>query len=131
MVFEARRLSTIQEADLQTLLRERVPESLSLDYKRELPGGSDQDRRAFLEDVAAFAMVGGHVLYGFEEAGGTPTAISGLTGIDADDVMLRLRQMADANIAPRVPGLEFHSIPISAGGVVIACACHAASLART
>src|SRR5437868_12912724 len=98
MVFEDRRLSTIQEADLEALVKERVPETATLDYKRELPGGSDQDRRAFLEDVAAFAMIGGHVLYGIEETGGTPTAISGLKGIDPDDVMLRLRPMADANI---------------------------------
>ncbi len=40
-------LESISEADLQTLLLDEVPEGKTLEYKQELPGGSDEQRMMF------------------------------------------------------------------------------------
>lgn len=58
--------SLIQE-DLEALIANGVAESQLLEYKSELPGGSDRDKKDFLADVSAFAnSAGGCLLYGVE-----------------------------------------------------------------
>ena len=46
-----RSLNTIDEFDLVSLVAEAVAEGKTLEYKRELPGGKDDDKREFLADV--------------------------------------------------------------------------------
>jgi len=37
----------IDSMDLQQLVADRVPEGRELEYKRELPGNADEDKREF------------------------------------------------------------------------------------
>jgi hypothetical protein len=53
------RFEQITEADLNALVAQQVPESIVLDYKRDLVGGSDKDRYEFLGDVSSFANTTG------------------------------------------------------------------------
>ena len=62
-----------------SFLTNKVPESQRLEYKLELPKGSDGDIKEFLADVSALANTGGgHLLYGIDEerdATGQPTGL--------------------------------------------------------
>jgi hypothetical protein len=76
--------------------------------------------REFLKDVSAFAnTAGGDLLIGMDEQDGIVTAIPGLEG-DRDAILLRLEQVATANLTPRVVGLTMRAIPLASGKFVIA-----------
>lgn len=60
-----RRLSDLGRDDIEQLIQESVSESRTLDYKEELPGNSDQQKKDFLADVSAFANTrGGDLIFG-------------------------------------------------------------------
>lgn len=61
------------------LLENKVSERKTIDYKRDLPGGADQDKKEFLADVSSFANTeGGELIFGMTEASGVPTEIVGV-----------------------------------------------------
>ncbi len=63
----------INEQDLLALIDGRVVENRQLEYKRDLPGGTDRDKRELVRDVVAFAnSAGGHIVFGY----GEPSAVS-------------------------------------------------------
>lgn len=104
------------EADLIELLATPVPEGLRVDYKRDLYGGSDADKREALKDISAFAnAAGGHVIIGIDEEGGIPSAMPGVVAPDPDAVVLRLDQLARTGIEPRMQGLRIRAIPLASG----------------
>ena len=47
-------LDQITEAVLKSLIENEVVERKNLDYKRDLPGRNDEQRRKFLSDVSSF-----------------------------------------------------------------------------
>ncbi|MGE0827540.1 MAG: helix-turn-helix domain-containing protein [Candidatus Binatia bacterium] len=97
-------IEQINSADLDALLTGPVPEGRTLDYKRDLPGSTDADKKEFLADVSSFAnTVGGDLIFGIEEAAGVPTAIVGLGQADLDAQQLRLDSMILTGIEPRIP----------------------------
>jgi hypothetical protein len=107
---------SLVEADLSELLAGQVPEGLHVDYKRDLYGPSDADRREALKDISAFAnSAGGHLIIGIDEQGGIPVTIPGVACTNPDDVVLRLEQLARAGIEPRIPGLRIRAIPLANG----------------
>jgi len=50
-----KRLADISESDLLAPITEGVAEGRSIDYKRELPGNSDGDKKEFLADASSFS----------------------------------------------------------------------------
>ena len=48
-------ISEITKDDLAALVSGRVAEGRTIDYKRELPGNSDGDKKEFLADASSFA----------------------------------------------------------------------------
>jgi Putative DNA-binding domain len=105
----------IKESVLQDLVANQVPEDKTIDYKQELPGNSDGDKRDFLADLSSFAnAIGGHLVFGMTEADGVPTELIGLIG-DIDKAILRLESMARDGIRPNIPGLEFVRVQLSNG----------------
>ena len=117
MTFD-RPLSQIDNAVLETLLADAVSEGRQLDYKEQLTGGSDDDKREFLSDVTSFAnAAGGDIIYGIRErrdaqgkATGEPEAIVGIPGLNLDAERLRLENLIRDGIAPRTAGIVFHPI---------------------
>ena len=60
-------LSDIQESDILSLRDNQVPEGKAIEYKRDLPGTGNEDRKEFLKDVSSFANTsGGDLLYGVD-----------------------------------------------------------------
>ena len=66
----------ISESDLLELIDGKVPEDHRLDYKRDIYGQSDKDKKELLKDVSAFANVsGGTIVIGIDEAAGVAAQI--------------------------------------------------------
>jgi hypothetical protein len=120
MTLNDKPLDLLEEADVQRLMEDEVPESKVIDYKKHLPGPSDLEKREFLRDVSSFANAsGGHLVYGVAEENGVPVKICGLSGIDPDHEILRLESMVQTGIAPRIPGISMRAVPLEGGRSVI------------
>lgn len=116
MLLETKPFSEIREQDLQNLIIDGEPEGKKLDYKRELPGHSDNDKRKFLADICAFANAGGGFLvYGMDEKAGKANSLVGITVLDADEEIRRLESIIQSGIAPRIPGIYFRFVDLSSG----------------
>jgi hypothetical protein len=118
-------LSRIDSDVLQRLADDGTREGLHLDYKRDLPGASLDERRDFLADVSSFANTGGgDIIFGLDEerdpASGTTArakAVIGLKDFNFDATRRRLEQMLRSAVEPRLcfPVVEFHEVPCDGG----------------
>ena len=106
----------LAESDLTELHTAQVPEGLRIDYKRDLYGNSDAEKRALLKDVSGFANTfGGHLIIGIEEKNGLPLSIPGIANINPDDVVLRIEQLFRSGLEPRIQGLRVRAISLANG----------------
>jgi hypothetical protein len=98
-----KQLKDVTEGDLVALIENQVCEGRTLDYKRELPGGKDSDKKEFLADVSSFANTsGGDLVFGMDEDKGLPAQIVGVQSSDLDREILRLEQTMDSGLEPRI-----------------------------
>ena len=118
----------IGKEDIEVLVANAVFEGRTIEYKEQLPGGTDEDRREFLADASSFANAGGgDLIYGIREkrdANGKPTglpeAAEGLAGANADAEKRRLEEMLRSGIDPRVPAIrQKHIDGFPAGPVIV------------
>jgi predicted HTH transcriptional regulator len=100
------------------LLRDnQVPEGLLYEYKLQMYGGSDEDKREALKDVSSFAnAAGSHIIIGMDERRGLPTALVGIT-VDADQEIRRLDNLCRDCIEPRIIALRMRPVPLRNGGL--------------
>jgi hypothetical protein len=93
----------INESDLQGLVDNRTIENKFLEYKEQLPGNADSDKKEFLADVSSFANAsGGDLIYGIRSANGSPTEFCGLRISDIDAEISRLENIIRTGLAPRI-----------------------------
>src|SRR5580700_10980617 len=93
-------LSAIAEPDIQELKAAGIQEGTTVEYKRELPGTRDEDKREFLADASSFANTeGGDILYGVAEDQGVITDIIGASSPDFDAEILRLESLIRDGVA--------------------------------
>lgn len=110
-------LNTLTEADLRRLIDEKVPENKQIEYKRELPDGSDKGTVNFLRAVTAFANTqSGYLLYGIEARDGIPIELSPLTMTSGDQVIQRFENLCRNGVEPRLTGVQYQFIPLDGGG---------------
>jgi hypothetical protein len=118
----------ITKDDIDALVTNVVSEGRDIEYKEQLPGGTDDDAREFLADVSSFANAGGgDLIYGIREQRdkdgkptGIPEAAEGLAGINADGQERRLENMLRDGIDPRIPGVRIkHFDGFCSGPVII------------
>jgi hypothetical protein len=115
----AKPLSEISESDIQELKDAGIEEGKTIEYKRELPGTKDEDKREFLADVSSFSnSEGGDVIYGVAEERGVIAEIVGLKSPDFDAETLRLENLIRDGISPRL-GTSFRAVPCAAGKVLM------------
>ncbi|MEM9539929.1 MAG: ATP-binding protein [Cyanobacteria bacterium P01_E01_bin.42] len=113
-------LDKIVESDLQSLIDNEVAEGKAIDYKQELSGNSDTEKKEFLFDVSSFANAGGgDLFYGIKEDKGIPIEICGIDVSDRDEVRLQLENKIRDCIQPRIPGLKIHFVPLANGKFVL------------
>lgn len=120
MLLNGKATSDLEESDLLALIAREEPERKTLEYKRDLPGRTDREKREFLADVCSFANAsGGFLIYGMEEGEGEPVGLRGIAGKDADAEISRLQNSVRDAIAPRIPGPEIRRVSLSSGNWVL------------
>jgi Putative DNA-binding domain len=120
MSLSGKPLSLVTIDDLQALIDNQVAEGKEYDYKVQLIGNSDSDKKEFLADVSSFANTnGGYLIFGMDEKEGLPTALTGFNDVDSDAQINRLENLIRDSIAPRIAGIEIRSISLSVGVVLI------------
>lgn len=100
-----KQLDDITEADLQHLIDEEIIEKKVLEYKSELPGNNDSDKKEFLADISSFAnAIGGDLIYGVIEnrETGKPEKLEGIDIKNVDQEILRLDQIIRDGIEPNI-----------------------------
>lgn len=106
-----RSFESIERGDLETLITNQVAERRTLEFKRDLPGGSERERKEFLADVSSFANAqGGDILFGIDARQGVAVGLAGLAVDDSDKEMLRWEDVLLAGVEPRMPGVRFRWI---------------------
>jgi hypothetical protein len=112
MVFENKPLDAIEEADLQELVTREIPERKAIEYKRDLIGNADADKKEFLADATSFANAsGGHMIIGMAEDNGVPTDLCGIDLSDPDGKILQLENIVRDGITPRMP-IEMRAVKL-------------------
>jgi hypothetical protein len=106
--------------DLQRLIDEKLPESLTLDYKASpaLNKNSSSGRAELVKDVTAFAnSAGGQIIYGIPEKKGVPQPLDG--GVDRSQISPEwIDQVISSNASPRIQNLGVTTIPLDGGSCV-------------
>jgi hypothetical protein len=113
-----REFDTITKEDVEALVTNAVAEGRTIEYKQQLPGNSDEEKREFLADVSSFANAGGgDIIYGVVEKRdsdnkptGIPEKAEGLPGINTDSEIRRLDESIRSAIDPRIPGYHIRGI---------------------
>jgi hypothetical protein len=120
MALPLKSLDQITETDLLALITAAESENKVIDYKETLPGNADSDRKEFLYDVSSFANAsGGHLLYGIKAKDGIPTELKGTANLNADAEKLRLHNILQSGIQPRIPGVEIHEVKLKGDNSVL------------
>ena len=123
-----RDFDAITKADIDLLVVNAVAERRTIEYKQQLPGNGDEEKREFLADVSSFAnAAGGDIIYGITEQRDekdTPTGIpekaEGLANVNADAEKLHLEEIIRSGIDPRVPGIRIgHYDGFPSGPVIV------------
>lgn len=118
----------IIKADIDGLVANAVAERRTIEYKQQLPGNADEDKREFLADVSSFAnAAGGDIIYGIieqrdekDKPTGIPQKAEGLAGVNPDAEKLRLEEIIRSGIDPRVPGIRIgHYDGFPSGPVIV------------
>jgi hypothetical protein len=119
----------IGPADLDALVGVAA-EGKTIEYKREMPAGTRDERIDFLAAVSSFAnTAGGDLLIGVPAKNGLPTAISGITVPNVDEEKLRLENLLADCIDPRIPRVEIAPVICSTGLPVMVIRVHRSWLA--
>jgi hypothetical protein len=109
----------LQESDLLGLIRDRVQESVTLDFKRDMYGGSEGETRKMLRDVASLANANGGILIIGMAEDGEATAAELVPVPNAEVEAQRLVASCASNIAERVSGLRALRVRIEGGDAIL------------
>ncbi|WP_054943718.1 AlbA family DNA-binding domain-containing protein [Paenibacillus ihuae] len=123
MRLNGKRIADLTAEDIGQLISNKVPESITLEYKEEGPDPSDAGKKEFLADLSAMANTnGGLLIFGIKEAqedGKNAGYSEEVTGIkdprNGDPVNVeQLKQFLDSvirdNLVPRLSGIEYAAI---------------------
>lgn len=110
-------IANLGQAHLEELVGTHTEEGPHLEFKRELPQNDNGSKNEFLSDVSAFANAGGgDLVFGIaENDDGIATAIVPLSG-NADQEVRRLQDLLTHHVAPRMPGVQVQSAPVTVNG---------------
>lgn len=108
------------DEELQSLVADRIPESASLEYKRELHIAIRAERLEVLKDVSGMGNGGGGaVIYGIEEDSGSEWPVpSAITPLDDPGAAGRLEDIIRGGIQPPLLW-ELTTVDVAGGHVLV------------
>jgi hypothetical protein len=111
-----RRLEDVDETSLRALIADAEAESMTMEFKQELPGRDNAARHEFCADICAFANAqGGDMIFALSEDGeGRALDLQPLPD-NADEACLRLQDMAFNGLEPRVTGIHVRAVVVPGG----------------
>lgn len=113
-------IDQISAEDILALVDNKVPEGKALEYKRDVVGNADDEKREFRADVSSFAnALGGYLVFGIDEEDGVAVAAHGIATADADAEILRLEAMIRDSIQPRIPNVQARAVVLPNGNCCI------------
>ncbi|MDD5703515.1 MAG: ATP-binding protein [Dehalococcoidales bacterium] len=118
ILFRGKKLSELVLEDLQRLIDDQVQERDTIEYKRDMYGSSDDEKREMLKDISSMANnLGGYILIGIDANGeGIPTT---LVGVEKGNHVERISNCCLDNIDKRIIGLDIEDIDLGDGNNVI------------
>ena len=98
--------------DIQSLIKIKYKERQTIEYKKEMYGKGDEDKREMLRDISSFANAyGGYLIIGVEEdKNGVPIKIINVENAEVERD--RIEKSCLSNIEPRISGLKCKTVPI-------------------
>ena len=109
----------ITSSDITDLIKNKYDERQSIEYKKEMYGRSDSDKRELLRDVSSIANAfGGYLIIGLDtDKDSVPVGTVSIP--DAEVECHRIEQVCLASIEPRIPGLRMRVIRLDSGEDII------------
>ncbi|QGZ54290.1 AlbA family DNA-binding domain-containing protein [Paraburkholderia acidiphila] len=112
-------LRDVTFADIQALKDNQIPESHTLDFKRDFPFEKDA-RVSLAADVVAFANTrGGDLILGADEQGGVISEFKPIKLEDKDEALRTLQSALTDLIEPKVPGVHLGTVDVPDGGHIV------------
>ncbi len=110
----------IDASTIEQLVNAGATESVHLEFKRSPYGNGDSHKKELLKDISSFAnALGGHLLIGVDEKDGAATSIIPISGLDIDQELQRLENVARTAIEPPIVGLRMKRVQVSGGDVIV------------
>lgn len=127
MYILGKRTDQLDETDIKRLVQNRVQETKSLDYKKELKIGQDKDKKEFLFDISAmYNTEGGCLIFGIEESKddkgqntGTPKTICGIQIENSDKLTQQIEDIIRGNTEPSISNIVLKILNIDGLDVLI------------
>jgi hypothetical protein len=120
MILESIPFSKISRQEITNLIEIGTSENKKLDFKSELPGNSDKEKKNFLSDICAFSNAsGGFIIYGIIEEAGKAKSLPGIKNRNTDIEILRLENIIQNGISPRISGIKIRAIDITSDAFVV------------
>lgn len=109
----------LNESHLLAVIADRYSERRTVEYKRDLPGGKDDDKKEFLADVSSLANAGGgDLIFGIDADEGVPMRFAPLD-IIPDAAKLAWEASIRDGIEPRIPGVQVKEVEVEGGHVLL------------
>jgi hypothetical protein len=106
----AKPLNELKIADLRALLG-NAREGKLMEFKREMPARTPDEKIKFLAAVSSLAnTAGGDLMVGIEAVHGLAHAIPGIEILNVDAEKLRLEQLLATLIEPRLPRVDMEAV---------------------
>ncbi len=122
-----KRADQLDESDILRLVQNRVQETKSLDYKKELKISQDKDKKEFLFDISAmYNTEGGCLIFGIGESKddkgqntGTPETIYGIQIDNSDKLTQQIEDIVRGNTEPSISNLILNIINVEGNNVLV------------
>lgn len=110
---------SITSTDIQNLIDIKYKERQRMEYKREMYGRSNEEKKEMLKDISSMANAyGGYLIIGVEEDNnGIP--IKPFNVNDVESERNRIEQLCLSSIEPRISGLKCKTVTLDSGENVI------------
>lgn len=119
----SKKIEEISLDDIKLLIDNSICESKTLEYKRELTIGSDNDKKEFLADISSFAnSIGGDIIIGLEEdeKEKVPTNICGISYQNEDSLIRQVESLIRDSIQPIILNIQFRLLQLeNSKGILI------------